>query len=205
MIDRHEEEIDRVLQALGKATAHEDMEARILRQLQGCPMIAEAKPKPSWGWALGTAAALASLLLAAALLSVSPWRRPPVPVPVPAAAALRAPAKAGRVAAAPTAAPSRSRERPPAPLVALSSQAVSQPEPLRRGLADLPSMLAPPEPVTRQERLLSLVARGARPADVALLNPAVQELVAQQREAEFNRLFPAPIPQETYLAEHTSN
>jgi hypothetical protein len=100
---------------------------------------------------------------------------------------------------------SSSDDRSPAVLIpALTGpMAEAKAEQPNRGLADLPSMLAPPEPVTKQERLLAAIAQ--RPDQFEILNPAVQELVAQRREAEFFKFFPPPTPQEIYLVEHTPN
>ncbi len=200
MTDRHEEEIDRVLRALGTAEPACGIEARILQQLNaGCPMIAEAKPKRSWGWALCVSGTLATLVLFAALL---PNHRP-----TNQQQAHTVPTKPAALNSYPESASTRhpssnNRLHANAPAVPTLEAKV---EPTSRGLADLPSMLAPPEPTTQQEHLLVSIAHGPGPDEFALLNPAKQDLLAQQSAAEFKQFFPPQTPQEIYLATHVQN
>lgn len=69
-----------------------------------------------------------------------------------------------------------------------------------RGAADLPSMLAPPLPVTAQEKLLIQAATGPQEDQLAVLNPEIRERQLARSQEEYNAFFPKPLPQETYLA-----
>lgn len=208
----HDEEIVRTLRALGTAQVGEGVADRVLRRLQS-DAAGDGKRGRSVWWG-----ALLVPLAACLLVAVLAGRHGNKPLPARRVANVEAPAQSPAGQLPPRmqgsigyGLPGSERRaaavtgcRPSArPLMAASVSAPVLPRP-DRGLADLPSMLAPPEPETRQERLLARVAQG-RPDDFAMLNPAVQELVAQRREAEFFNFFPPPTLQEIYLAEHTPN
>ena len=203
MMDREEEEIDRVLRALDAEEAGAGLEARVLARLER--NVAPVRPLRRLWWAGGLVFATACVLLC--LMFLPGRARQPAQARRPAVQ--RSPLRDGSAPYRSPAAVAVARMMSaPGPIAAriLVAENAPAPEPAPdRGLANVPSMLAPPEPPTKQERLLLSVATGPRPDDFTILNPAVQELLAQRREAEFTSFFPPPTPQEIYLAEHASN
>lgn len=199
MMDERDEDIDRVLRALGAAEPGAEMEARILQRLDsGCPMIAEAKPKLSWGWALWTAGALLMLVLAVVLLHGRKAVAPREARSFPAFSPTSVPQPVQVFSA-----PAARRDHSVLTAITVERKSATPVAPADRGAADLPSLLAPAAPLTEQERTLARIARGSGPDDFALLNPDTREKLAQQSQAEFNRMFPQPMDQETYVATHT--
>ncbi len=198
MKDLHDEEIDRVLQALGAAKPGASLEERVLARLA---QPAEA-PARHLRWLWPGLAAVACALLAMVFALVP--RRPLVPA-VPTVATSQAKMVSNATAEIAVVPVRNARTVPLKAIAKQPSPALMAEEKPDRGLADLPSMLAPPAPLTPQERELARLARGPKRHDFAVLNAVERERMVEQSAAEFKEFFPPPTPQEIYLAIHTNN
>ena len=203
MKDRHEQDIDTVLQALGAAQPAAGLQDRVLRRLAQTERKPKHHPGRFW-YGAGAAFALACL----ALVILWPVHRPErvgsgqvagIATPAPVRLAELSPGNAMPSSSHPAARLVLARRAPVTASRRPSQQASN------RGLADLPSMLAVHELTTQQEHLLVEVAHGPGPVEFAMLNPEHQAKLAQQSAAEFKQSFPPPTPQEIYLATHTQN
>jgi len=56
-----------------------------------------------------------------------------------------------------------------------------------------PSLVAPPQPLSEQERLLQEIVHKGDPQELALLDPAMRELWDAQEKAQFREFF-TPVP-----------
>lgn len=195
MNERHEEEIDRVLCALGAVEVDAALEDRVLARL--AQPVELTTRRGWWGWAVFAAFACALIMFFS-----MPGRHPhAVPGRITAGISPR-PIQARHATNYAPALPDRSSTYVSAVRSASPPHTEERPD---RGLADLPSVLAPPESLTRQESQLARIAHGPDRYDLAMLNPVERERLDEQSAAEFKQFFPPPTPQEIYLATHTNN
>ncbi len=197
-----DQEIVRMLRALGAVEPPAGLEERVLLRLEA-RKVASTRTAPLAWWLVAAAVAVVALFFTGRVrLAARPKPTASVQGNQPMARLQQALALPEEPSAQGLARPRRTSLRRPAPLTATPLQTAKLGD---RGLADLPSQLAPPAALTVQERQLTQIARGPERHDLAFLDEPTRERLAQQSAAEFKQFFPPPTPQEIYLATHVLN
>ncbi|WP_213805302.1 hypothetical protein [Granulicella sp. dw_53] len=193
MSEQQDARIEAALNVLREAQAPEGLEARILaavRTREAERSSSRLVAAPGWLW---SGAAVATLAIVALLVAVEAHRfhyettqskrrvdavRPLAPVV----------AKEVKVEQSPSRPSIRVEKKPTVLRVAKvrSEDSLAMQEMLA------PSSLAPPMPLTEQERLLRRVVYKGNPTELAMLNPAIRAMRNADEKADVQRFFGAP-------------
>lgn len=184
------EPLDRLLSALGTAEPDTGFTRRLSERVEAVRRHEKRAGLPWLAWAPGFACACGLALL----MSFALHHRNEAPVvKTDVASADRIPRL--------TATPSTSRDQAKQPvhskrLVSTrSSGARGSRSPRSLDASKLASFLAPPLPLTEQEKLLAGIARQGDEQEMAMLSPDIRARVDARQQAAFHQVFEQGIPQ----------
>ena len=210
MSTEHDKSVDKVLEALRRATPPEGMEQRITQRLAQSPSPAP-HPARRWvnlltgsgfagAWWRGAVTGAAVGLLAAGLFFFATHRTSSIPARVPESAANQRPttptvisatglvsASAGEAQAHPCAHQAVFHVQPATPRP--TGQRLIAETPIDSAA---PSHPAPAMPLTAEERGLLQLAHTPDPKALAAPNPEAQAMLEAQEAAEFQKFFSPP-------------
>ncbi len=191
--DRHEQDLSQLLHTLGSAQPGEDFARRTLRGVKARQSAGAAKSSPRINlWPRFAIAGACTAALALAVVATH-HGKPKYETHIVASAARpkQLLPKPGQATPIPDASQPRTLATLTLPAPRLM-QVTAQANPDAQDPAYAPSMVAPPLPLTEQERLLIRATRREAPTELAMLNP--DELAKREADdaAQFNQFFPPP-------------